>query len=315
MALEAKIPQNLGHSTWMNTDKLVKRSNGFLRLSEINQDKWKLQMAISRQPKRNLSPPALDVSCSYNKYPASVQKSRGFPATLDESLILKVSYLRVFICYLNRLTLILQNKSEEVGQYLNGRCIYLVGMMGSGKTTIGRILADVLGYSFFDSDVLVEHAVGGSSVAEIFKLHGEGFFRDNETEVLQKLSSQQQLVISTGGGAVVRPINWKYMRSGVSVWLDVPLEALVRRITAVGTNSRPLLHEGPGDVYSRTFMRLSNIMEERGEAYANANARVCLDSIAAKFGYLDVCNLSPVIIAIEALEQIGHFLKEDGSAM
>ncbi|KAL8151856.1 hypothetical protein V2J09_021664 [Rumex salicifolius] len=272
MASEALIlPQSVGPSKWMNSEKLVKSSNGFLRVSEINQNKWKLQMSILRQPKRNV-----DVSCSYSKNPASVWRSGGFPASLDESLILK-------------------NMSEEIVQNLNGRCVYLVGMMGSGKTTVGRILADVLGYTFFDSDVLVEHAVGGNSCAEIFKLHGEGFFRDNEvTEVLQKMSSKQE----------------KYMRSGVSVWLDVPLEALVRRITAVGTHTRPLLHEGPGDAYSRTFTRLANIMRERKEAYAKANA-----PIAAKFGYQDVCNLSPTVITIEALEQIGNFLKEDGSAI
>ncbi|KAL8138326.1 hypothetical protein V2J09_004327 [Rumex salicifolius] len=136
-----------------------------------------------------------------------------------------------------------------------------------------------------------------------------------QTEVLHKLSSMQQLVISTGGGAVVRPINWKYMQSSVSVWLDVPLEALAQRITSAGTKSRPLLHEGTGDEYSRTFMRLSTIMEERGESYANANARVSSESIAAKFGYRDVCNLSPVVIAIEALEEIGNFLREGKCGM
>ncbi|PNX57109.1 shikimate kinase, partial [Trifolium pratense] len=68
-----------------------------------------------------------------------------------------------------------------------------------------------------------------------------------ETEALNKLSLMNKLVISTGGGAVVRPINWKYMHKGVSVWLDVPVEALAKRIAAVGTGSRPLLHDEAGD--------------------------------------------------------------------
>ncbi|KAJ0725065.1 putative shikimate kinase [Helianthus annuus] len=72
-------------------------------------------------------------------------------------------------------------KSQETGPHLDGRCIYLVGMMGSGKTTIGQILSQLLhGYSFFDSDKLVEEAVGGATVADIFKLHGESFFREME---------------------------------------------------------------------------------------------------------------------------------------
>nr|GMD37904.1 shikimate kinase, chloroplastic [Ipomoea batatas] len=79
-------------------------------------------------------------------------------------------------------------------------------MMGSGKTTVGRIIAEALGYAFFDCDTLIEQAVGGTSAAEIFKLYGEGFFRDNETEVLRKLSLMCEVVVSTGGGAVVQPL-------------------------------------------------------------------------------------------------------------
>nr|GMD14527.1 shikimate kinase, chloroplastic [Ipomoea batatas] len=162
--------------------------------------------------------------------------------------------------------------------------IYLSGMMGSGKTTVGRIIAEALGYSFFDCDTLIEQAVGGTSVAEIFKLHGEGFFRDNETEVLRKLSLMREVVVSTGGGAVVRSINWRYMHKGISVWLDVPVDALTRRISVVGTHSRPLLHnESAGDIYAKTLKRLSTLLDERKDAYANAKARVCLQSIVFCF--------------------------------
>lgn len=73
--------------------------------------------------------------------------------------------------------LLLKRKAEQVLFELNGRCIYLVGMMGSGKSTVGKILAEVLGYSYFDSDSLVEQAVGMPSVAQIFKVHSEAFFQ------------------------------------------------------------------------------------------------------------------------------------------
>ncbi|ONK65227.1 uncharacterized protein A4U43_C07F34980 [Asparagus officinalis] len=207
--------------------------------------------------------------------------------------------------------LILKRKSEEVLPELNGQCIYLVGMMGSGKSTIGRILSEALGYSFFDSDKLVEEAVGMSSVTDIFKEHSEAFFRDSESKVLRDLSSMCRLVVATGGGAVIRPINWKYMKQGITVWLDVPLEALAKRIAADGTASRPLLPQEPGDPYTEALARLSALSKERGEDYANADARVCLQNIADKQGHGDVSILTPTAIAVEALVKIDSFLTVD----
>lgn len=298
--MEAKIVQSMP-STWIDSGKISRKPSGFLKLDRICRKENRLQMLSSNQSKhikistcyRQVTQ---EVSCSYKKFPASTKESGNFYPSFDEALVLKVK---------------LQNKSQEIVPYLNGRCIYLVGMMGSGKTTVGKILSDVLGYTFFDSDKLIEQAVGKSSVSEIFKLYGEGFFRDEETEVLRKLSIMHRLVVSTGGGAVIRPVNWRYMEKGISVWLDVPLEALAQRIAAVGTDSRPLLHHESGDAYTKAFMRLSTLMGERSDAYATASARVSLENIAAKLGHQDVSNLSPTVIAIEALEQIENFLKEE----
>uniref|UniRef100_A0A0E0DIZ4 shikimate kinase n=1 Tax=Oryza meridionalis TaxID=40149 RepID=A0A0E0DIZ4_9ORYZ len=209
--------------------------------------------------------------------------------------------------------LVLKQKAEDVVPYLNDRCIYLVGMMGSGKTTVGKILAEVLGYSFFDSDKLVEKAVGISSVAEIFQLHSEAFFRDNESEVLRDLSSMHRLVVATGGGAVIRPINWywkSYMKKGSTIWLDVPLDALARRIAAVGTASRPLLHQESGDPYAKAYAKLTALFEQRMDSYANADARVSLEHIAVKQGHNNVTTLTPSAIAIEALLKMESFLTE-----
>ncbi|CAN6241086.1 unnamed protein product [Urochloa humidicola] len=206
--------------------------------------------------------------------------------------------------------LILQQKAQDVLPYLDGRCVYLVGMMGSGKTTVGKILAEVLGYSFFDSDKLVEKAVGISSVAEIFQLHSEAFFRDNESEVLRDLSSMHRLVVATGGGAVIRPINWSYMKKGLTVWLDVPLDALARRIAAVGTASRPLLHQESGDPYAKAYAKLTSLFEQRMDSYANADTTVSLENIALKQGHNDVTKLTPSVIAIEALLKMESFLTE-----
>ncbi|KAM0976288.1 hypothetical protein FF1_019275 [Malus domestica] len=298
MSMEAAtVAPRLQISTWVDSDKVARRlrTRSAASFSPRLKDRNMTQVLLPHLPTSKVSNRqrhvALEVSCSYNNFPASTVESGNFH-TLDESLVLK-------------------NKALAIEPYLNGRCIYLVGMMGSGKTTVGKIMAQALSYSFIDSDSLVEHDVGGTSVAEIFKLYGEGFFRDKETEALRKLSLMHRLVVSTGGGAVVRPVNWKCMKKGISVWLDVPLEALAQRIAAVGTGSRPLLHHGSGDAYRKTYMRLTSLFEERGDSYANANARVSLENIAAKLGYRDVSNLTPTAIVIEALEQIESYLKEE----
>ncbi|KAM3208957.1 hypothetical protein ACQJBY_063567 [Aegilops geniculata] len=227
-----------------------------------------------------------------------VQTSRGHQSlhnSVDEALLLK-------------------RKAEEVQFELNGRCIYLVGMMGSGKSTVGKILAEVLGYSYFDSDSLVEQAVGMPSVAQIFKVHSEAFFRDSESSVLRDLSSMHRLVVATGGGAVIRPVNWRYMKKGLSIMLDVPLDALAKRIAQVGTASRPLLDQPSADPYTAAFTKLSVLAEQRGDAYANADVRVSLEELAAKKGHDDVSQLTPTDIAVEALQKIKNFITEHSMA-
>ncbi|XP_044481672.1 shikimate kinase 1, chloroplastic-like [Mangifera indica] len=296
--MEVKVLQNLQYPTWVDLDKFQRKPTGLVRFSRrIREDKG-VQVFISAHMQPNITSNryksvAPEVSCTFKSFPASVVETGGFHAPLDEALILK-------------------NKSQEIEPYLEGRSIYLVGMMGCGKTTVGKVLSGVLGYSFFDCDTLIEQDVNGTTVADIFKLYGEGFFRDKETDVLRKLSIMHRLVVSTGGGAVIRPINWKYMHKGISVFLDVPVEALAKRIAAVGTNSRPLLHYESGDAYTKAFKRLSTLWEERSGAYENANARVSLENIAAKLGHRDVSALTPATIAIEALEQIEQSLKEEG---
>ncbi|XP_048601156.1 shikimate kinase 2, chloroplastic-like isoform X1 [Brassica napus] len=203
----------------------------------------------------------------------------------------------------------LQRKAEEIKPYLNGRSMYLVGMMGSGKTDSWKDNGKrALVYTFFDCDTLIEEAMNGTSVAEIFENFGESVFREKETEALKKISLMyHQVVVSKGGGAVIRPINWKYMHKGISIWLDVP------RIAAVGTNSRPLLHddESGGGPYTVALTRLSTIWEARGEAYTNASARVSLESMVLihfPCSIIAFHNLSAHIVT--SLLQIGQILHQ-----
>ncbi|KAL9229691.1 hypothetical protein vseg_005130 [Gypsophila vaccaria] len=296
--MEAKLVQSIQPCSWMNAEKMVRNPCAFMRVpqrtTEIEGNKLYFSLQSNDLKLARYRPLMLKVSSSLKNSSGSVLESGGTPVALDDSLALK-------------------NKAVEIGPYLNGRCIYLVGMMGSGKTTIGKLLADVLGYSFIDSDSLAETREG-MSVAEMFDRHGESFFREKETKVLEDMSTRHHLVISTGGGAVTRPINWRHMRSGVSVWLDVPIECLARRISAVGTGTRPLLRGEGEDAYTQAYTRLSELIEVRHKAYANANARVSFEHIAAKLGNVDVDNLSPTVITIEVLEHILNFLKEDDHA-
>ncbi|KAG6397440.1 hypothetical protein SASPL_143607 [Salvia splendens] len=307
--MEARVSSGLQLPNWVSTEKTARKPSGSLQLFRKYGGQRLYHMPVtrcSRAKERFHGFVALKVSCVSENHKASVLESQSSPAFLDESEIIKASSCISFTnVRMHEATL---SKAEEVEPNLDGRSLYLVGMMGSGKTTVGRVLSEALRYSFLDCDALIEDAVGGSTVADIFKIHGESFFRDNETEVLKKLSSMHQLVVSTGGGAVVRPVNWRHMRKGISIWLDVPLEALARRIVAVGTGSRPLLNHGDGDPYTKTMKLLSTLFEHRGEAYANADVRVSLENMAAKLGYEDVSDISPTAIAIEALIQIEHFL-------
>lgn len=150
--------------------------------------------------------------------------------------------------------------------------------------------------------------MGGTSVAQIFKESGEAYFREYESKALQKLSLVPQQVVATGGGAVVRPLNWRFMRQGITVFLNVPLDALARRIAAVGTDSFPLLDYDSADSYTKAFTALSALSKERSEAYANADATVSLLNLAACIGLKDVLDITPTTIAMEVLVQAQKYL-------
>ena len=118
--------------------------------------------------------------------------------------------------------------------------LILIGLPASGKTSVGRALARRLDMPFYDCDEAVETAAG-QSVSAIFSQHGETFFRDMESKILEDLCSRERCVIATGGGAVLRQENRLLRRSGVVFWLDRPLEDIMSTDFQTG---RPLLAEG-----------------------------------------------------------------------
>ncbi len=149
----------------------------------------------------------------------------------------------------------------------------LAGMMGAGKSTVGRALAGRLGWSFFDTDVLVEDA-SGMSIAEVFLERGEAGFRALEERALEGLP-KTRCVVALGGGALIAPANReRLLASGTLVWLVARAETLAARLDPGDT--RPLLEglEGPG-----RLERLRALAEERAPIYSLASIRVATDGL------------------------------------
>jgi shikimate kinase len=139
--------------------------------------------------------------------------------------------------------------------------IALVGLSGAGKSTVGRLLADRLGWAFSDTDALVEQ-LSGRRLPAIFADSGEEAFRALETRALQVALAAAPCIVSTGGGAVLRPENRALLRaSAFVVWLDAPTEELIARLRA-HDEERPLL---AGDDPAR---QLDALREARGALYA-----------------------------------------------
>jgi shikimate kinase len=146
------------------------------------------------------------------------------------------------------------------------RTIVLVGLMGAGKTKIGRRLAARLNLPFFDSDTEIETAAG-ETIEEIFRNRGEAVFRDGERRVIARLLAQPIHVLATGGGAFMDPeTRARIARRGVSVWLRANLDVLLARVAR--RNNRPLLQErDPRGV-------LAELIERRHPIYAEADVTI-----------------------------------------
>ena len=143
------------------------------------------------------------------------------------------------------------------------KTVALVGMMGAGKSSIGRRLAARLGTPFRDADSEIESAAG-CSISEIFERYGEAAFRDGERRVIARLLSEPPHVLATGGGAFMDPETRERLREmAVSVWIKAPVELLLQRVQRRDT--RPLLRSGDP---RETLMRL---LAQREPTYAEAD--------------------------------------------
>lgn len=152
------------------------------------------------------------------------------------------------------------------GEWNLKKTVVMVGMMGAGKTAVGRALATRLGVPFLDSDAEIE-AAATMSIAEIFERDGEAFFRDRETEVIDRLLENQRGILSTGGGAFLSERNRQIIsQKGISVWLDADLDLLWSRVKH--KNTRPLLRT------ANPRETLKTLYEARVPSYRKADLAV-----------------------------------------
>jgi shikimate kinase len=152
---------------------------------------------------------------------------------------------------------------DTVKRSLDGRSIVLVGLMGAGKSTIGRRLAQRLDLSFIDADAEIEQAAG-KTVPEIFRDHGETYFRDGERKVIARLLDSGPQVLATGGGAFMNEQTRNNIaHKGISVWLKADISLLMKRV--LRRDNRPLLQSEDPEIVMR------RLIEERYPVYSRAD--------------------------------------------
>jgi shikimate kinase len=178
---------------------------------------------------------------------------------------------------------------NEIKSVLGQKSVVMVGLMGCGKSAVGRRLAAKLGLPFVDADEEIEKAAG-KSIEDIFTEHGEPYFRDGERKVLARLLRSGPQVLATGGGAFMNAETRQAIaQSGISVWLKADLALLVRRVAK--RNNRPLLKAGnPEDV-------MQALMDARYPVYAQADITV------------ESRDVPHEVIVGEILERLAHTLR------
>ncbi len=156
--------------------------------------------------------------------------------------------------------------SDSLLKTLSGRIIFLVGMMGSGKSSTGPHLAKSLKYAFVDQDKLIEE-VAKTSISKIFEEEGEIGFRQIETKVLKEIGKRHSLVVATGGGVVTCTENWGILHQGIVVWINPSKDRLLLRLQ-LDDVKRPLLTN------SQLAQNLESLLEERYPFYKESDLQI-----------------------------------------
>jgi len=172
----------------------------------------------------------------------------------------------------------------------------MVGMMGAGKSSVGRRLAARLGMAFVDADTEIEQAAN-ASIPEIFERHGEAYFRDGERRVIQRLLDGKPKVLATGGGAFIQPETRAQIKAaGISIWLKADRDLLLSRVKRRG--GRPLLAKGdPAETIDR-------LIAERYPVYAQAEVHVQSRDVAHDAVIDDILVALAEYLEREAVEKV-----------
>ena len=181
-----------------------------------------------------------------------------------------------------------QSNHQKIQERLGGRNIFLIGMMGSGKSQTGPNLANILKYAFVDMDEVIEKATD-QTITNIFEQEGEEAFRDVEKKVLQGISQHHSLVVAAGGGVVTRRENWGILHQGIVIWLDLDINRSIKRLKN-DNNKRPLLNSNN---FNKTF---SDIYEKRKPLYLESDLRI------------EVEDQTPYEVAIMIIESLPKIL-------
>ncbi len=188
-----------------------------------------------------------------------------------------------------------ESRESRVSRLHARPTVVKVGMMGAGKSSIGRRLANRLGMAFADADSEIEQAAN-ASIPEIFETHGEAYFRDGERRVIQRLLDGSQKVLATGGGAFIQPDTRAAIQAkGISIWLKADRDLLLQRVKR--RSNRPLLNTGdPAEV-------IEKLIAERYPIYAEANIHIQSRDIAHDVVISDILAALAEYLDREAVEE------------
>lgn len=188
----------------------------------------------------------------------------------------------------------IDESGQNVRARLGTRVVVLVGMMGSGKSSVGKRLAARLGLPFVDADAEIERAAG-MTIPEIFERHGETEFRAGEVKVIARLLRTGPQVLATGGGAFLREETRAAVAAcGISIWLDADFDLLMRRVRK--RSNRPLLATADPEATMR------HLLDERRPLYALADIRVASRDVPHE------------IVVDETIAEIERFLSVERAA-
>lgn len=191
---------------------------------------------------------------------------------------------------------IAESREARVVRLLDNRAIAMVGMMGAGKSSIGRRLAARLGLTFVDADSEIEEAAN-ATINEIFEQHGEAYFRDGERRVIQRLLDGTPKVLATGGGAFIQPETRAAIREGaLSIWLMASRDLILARVRR--RSNRPLLKTDDPQVV------VDRLLAERDPIYAEADIHIQSRDVAHEVVIDDIFTALDTYLTRDAVEEV-----------